>query len=544
MSRDDRRVTARRRAWGHGPMILRFEPLEERQLLAARAAGPLPDLVNSMLSTPSSLYWGNTFDAVGQVKNQGNAPVTHSFNVELFASSTPTIGPGSVPIGEVTISGGLAAGQSTTYDQSVALPQTPIPGFDATTSPAVYINAWVDPTRTITESNRNNNYDLGAGLDTTAIAITPPQPSQLQGSSFAIATNTAQWGGAVSVTAQVQNNAQGNAPASTARIILTPAGTPPGGPNDVTIGYLPVPAIQAWQNVNLQQTFTLPSSPSPQFQSATAYTISMIQDSTYVTNTIYPHLPSQGIGLDQASITITPGINTVTTTPALPDLAASTVTVPSQLIAWGQTFQAQATVQNLGAADAGPFQVAFILTGAQGLQSSGLWLGETTVAGLKAGTSQTISQMLQLPGILPAGVSLSSTTVGRIAIIIDPDNLITEPIKTNNTALSGPLSIYVPGTNGNGTVPTLPAVTVTPAVSTQASTSVSLRPFAARLAQQRQALRMARDARIAALHEAHPVPLHRIIRKRYSTTQNIVNDFKIFPSKVSKAYHDLLGLKL
>ena len=542
MSRLDRRVAARRRAWGHGPMILRFEPLEERQLLAARAA--LPDLVNSLLSTPSSLYWGNTFDAVGQVKNQGTAPVTQSFNVELFASSTPTIGPTSVPLGMVTIPGGLAAGQSTTYDQTVALPQTPIPGFDATTNQAIYINAWVDPNRVIPESNRNNNYDLGAGLDTTAITITPPQPSLLQGTSFAVSSNTAQWGGPISVTAQVQNNAQGNAPATTARVILTPAGSLPGGPNDLTIGTISVPAIAAWQNANLQQTFILPSAPPPQFNGVSAYTISMIQDSTYVTNDLYPHLPSQGLGLDQASVTITPGLNTTTAVPTLPDLAASTVTVPTQLIAWGQSFQTQTVVQNLGAAAAGPFQVAFVLTGPQGLQTSGLWLGETTVAGLQPGASQTINQMLQLPGLVPAGVSLSSTSVGRIAVIIDPSNLVTEPIKTNNTALSGPLSIYVPGTNGNGTVPTLPAVTVTPTATVTPASPVILRPYAARLAQQRAALRQARAARLAALHQAHPMPLHRAPRKGNSTTQNLVNDLKIFPSKVSKAYHDLLGLKL
>ena len=32
MPSHDRRAAARRRAWGRGPIILRFEPLEERQL--------------------------------------------------------------------------------------------------------------------------------------------------------------------------------------------------------------------------------------------------------------------------------------------------------------------------------------------------------------------------------------------------------------------------------------------------------------------------------------------------------------------------------
>ena len=40
MSSYDRRAAARRRAWGRGPIILRFEPLEGRQLLSA--VGPRP----------------------------------------------------------------------------------------------------------------------------------------------------------------------------------------------------------------------------------------------------------------------------------------------------------------------------------------------------------------------------------------------------------------------------------------------------------------------------------------------------------------------
>ena len=55
------------------------------------------------------------------------------------------------------------------------------------------------------------------------------------------------------MTAQIDNNAQGDAPPTRARLVLTPAGLNPGGADDVTIGYLNVPAIPAWQTVNLTQ---------------------------------------------------------------------------------------------------------------------------------------------------------------------------------------------------------------------------------------------------------------------------------------------------
>ena len=127
MSSHDRRAAARRRAWGRGPIILRFEPLEGRQLLTA--AQPMADLVGSAFDTLHNLDWGDSFHAVGQIRNQGDAPVTVPFKVEVIASTKPVISPGAVPLGEVTIPAGLQPGQSVPFDQVFTLPQTPIPGY-------------------------------------------------------------------------------------------------------------------------------------------------------------------------------------------------------------------------------------------------------------------------------------------------------------------------------------------------------------------------------------------------------------------------------
>ena len=74
MSSQNRRAAGIRRAWGRGPIILKLESLEPRELLAASANSTLPDLVNSsFVSTPATADWGQTLEVDGRVKNQGAA---------------------------------------------------------------------------------------------------------------------------------------------------------------------------------------------------------------------------------------------------------------------------------------------------------------------------------------------------------------------------------------------------------------------------------------------------------------------------------------
>ncbi|MFO0954614.1 MAG: cell adhesion protein, partial [Isosphaeraceae bacterium] len=100
MSNDARRARARRRAWGRGPMILRFEPLEDRELLAAAVA--LPDVAPVAIDTVHNLAWGDSFHAKGIVANQGTAPAANGFHVNIYASPTAAIGVNSTLIGQAT----------------------------------------------------------------------------------------------------------------------------------------------------------------------------------------------------------------------------------------------------------------------------------------------------------------------------------------------------------------------------------------------------------------------------------------------------------
>ena len=198
--------------------------------------------------------------------------------------------------------------------------------------------------------------------------------------------------------------------------------------------------------VNVEQTINLPVTPPELLTNDSQFTLWVEPDANYLTNPVYPHVPSgtQGVDEQTVSITVPPG----TTPPALgplSDLAAGAVTTSASTLFWGQSFSTQAVVQNLGDANPGPFDVRFILVGASGNISTGIFLGDTTVAGLAPGAAQVVNQTLTLPLRLPAGVTLSSLGVGRIVAIVDPENVINETFNNNNTATSGPVTLQAHG---------------------------------------------------------------------------------------------------
>ena len=94
-----------------------------------------------------------------------------------------------MPIGEVTIPAGLAPGQSVPYQTSVQLPSTPVPDVSSTGG-TLYITAVVNPTRTVAESNYQNNEDLGPPYDTAPVLIQAPTPADLVGTTFAVTPAT------------------------------------------------------------------------------------------------------------------------------------------------------------------------------------------------------------------------------------------------------------------------------------------------------------------------------------------------------------------
>ena len=454
MSSQDRRSAGRRRAWGRGPIILKFESLERRELLSG-AGPPLPDLVGSSFVTTPNADWNQSITASGTVTNQGLATVTTPFNVAIYASHAVTIGPYSMLLGQVTIPAGLAPGQSAPFTTTIKLPSSPLPGMSP--NGIVHINLKIDPQHVVPESNDRNQSGLGPGYDEAAVQITPPQPANLVNTSIGSNPSAPEWGGSITVTDQVDNEAYGAAPATREAVVLTPAGIAPGTGSDVVIGTISVPPIPAWSMVNVEQTINLPATPPELLTNDSQFTLWVEPDADYLTNPVYPHVPSghQGVDEQTVSITVPPG----TTPPALgplSDLAAGAVTTSASILYWGQSFSTQAVVQNLGAVNPGPFVVRFVLVGASGSLSDGIFLGDATVAGLAPGAAAVVTQTDTLPLRLPATVTLSSVGVGRIAAIVDPENVINESFYNNNTAVSGPVTLRLLGTDGSSYVPNLP----------------------------------------------------------------------------------------
>jgi hypothetical protein len=511
----NRRAAGRRRAWGRGPIILRFDLLERRELLTA--APPAAELAGSSLVTTHAADWNDSVGVQGTIVNQGGTAVTVPFEVAFYASPSTAIGKYAVQIGEVTISGGIEPGQSVPFSTAVKLPATPIPGV--TSSGIVYIDEKIDPTDSIPDANTRTSSGLGTPYESSYITITPEQPSQLVGSTLAVSAATTTWGSTLTVTAQVRNAGAGSSPQTRALLVLTPTGTLPVWPNDVAVGDLTIPPIPAYQTVNVVENITLPSTVPTLLNNAsnTSFTLSMIQDADYVTNSLYPHLPSQGLGYDMVNMTINPSTTASTTTPPLADLAASSVLLSTNSLAWGQTFQVTTTVQNLGTGDAGAFSVRFLLIGENGQVNQGIFLADAQIPGLAAGYNQPLVQTLQLPSRVPAGMQLNSVGYARIAVIVDAENTVNEGLISNNLGESGPIVVRLPGTNGTSVVPTDASPNALPSLKAQPAPKTKPHPARA----ERRAERAAADP---------PKKLH---RKPPKKEPSIVSDITGLPTKVN-----------
>jgi CARDB len=457
MSSHNRRAAGIRRAWGRGPIILKLECLERRELLAvsAVAKSTLPDLVNAALVTSASVAdWGQTVELNGQVKNQGASATTAPFEITIYASSIRGINKYSVPLAEIQIPADLAPGQTVPYQTSVVIPSTPIPNVSSAGG-TLYINAVVDPGHTIPESNYHNNEDLGPPYDTDALLIQAPIPANLVGTTLVASPINPTWGSTITVTAQITNQSSGSSPQTRALLSLTPQGLTYGSSTTVGIGSIIVPPLGPFQTVNLVQNITLPAVEPSSIANYTNFGLTMVQDADYVTNDLYPHTTSQGVGLDQAALTITTSATSTATVGELPDLAASSVILSKSSVEWGSTVGLTTEVQNLGAGASPASNVFFVLTGQSGSLTDAIFLGQTTIPALASGGAQTINQTIALPIRLPAGVSLGSVGYARIEVLTNPENDFDESIYSNGDALSEPFIVRLPG--NATTVPTTQA---------------------------------------------------------------------------------------
>ena len=554
MSSHDRRAAGRRRAWGRGPIILRFEPLEGRRL--PTTIGPMADVVATQFNTVHTADWGTLIHATGTIANQGTATTTAPVEVDIYASTTPTLtaaGAITDPLGAIEVPAGLQPGGSYNFDQIVALPASPTAGKSA--SQALFITLKVDPFSVIPEASLVDKQGLGLGIDTSTLTISPHQPAILVGNSISvspISTSTLgqfSWGDSFNVTEQIQNTGQGDAPPTRARIVLTPAGGTQGGYSDVTIGEINVPAIPAFQTTNVVQAVTLPAIEPLTLGGATSFTISVVQDADFLTQPIYPEVAGQGAGLDQGPLGIFPGPLASTPQGPTPDLAPASVLVSSNTLYWGQQFQVAAEIQNVSNVDAGPFRVRFVATSSTGDVSHGIFVGDAMVNGLAANSATNVLATVQLPAKLPFGTTVASPLYARIYAITDPEDVLNESMRSNNLASSAPVLLLAAGTDGTTTttVPTYPQnIYTSPVLVTQAAKQVAKKQ-ATKAAAAAAAAKAARAAKLglpkpASVKKAppkHKVDLLASISE--SITKTLVKQIKGIPKGVSSLLKDIGG---
>jgi hypothetical protein len=463
MASYDRRAAARRRAWGRGPMIFRFEPLEGRQLLSAGR----PDLIATQFTTASTASWGGQITTTGTISNKGGTATRVPVEVDIYASSTPKLTASNAVaelLGSVEVPAGLAPKATYTFNQPINLPQASTTTTSTSVTQPLYVTLNVDPGDAANEASMTDKAGRGIGLDTAEVLVSQQMPAVLEGTAFSIAPvktvvpGVYSWGDSFDVTEQIKNVGQGNAPPTRARIVLTPAGATPGGYSDVTIGNINVPAVPAFGTANVEQEVDLPALEPLTLGAATQFTISVVQDADFLTQPVYPQIANQGNLLDQGQLGINPGpAAAITPQVPTPDLAPSTVLVSSSALNWGQSFEVSAAIQNISNVAAPAFTVRFVAAGATGDVSHGVFLGDVQVAGLAANSATTVLTTVKLPSILPYGDTVASPAYSQIYAIVDPEDVVNESFRSNNMAASAPVLLQVVGTDGTSTtVPTYP----------------------------------------------------------------------------------------
>ena len=160
---------------GRGPIILRFEPLEKREVLSS-LHGPLPDLVASSFVTTSNADWNDpdhrqrTDHQPGQrdgddAVRRGDLRVSRQQDRALLGDARRGHHPGRP-----------GPGQSVPFNTTVRLAPVPLP--EMSPNGVVFINLKVDPQHAVPENNKRNNQRLGLGYDESPVQITAAPASQ------------------------------------------------------------------------------------------------------------------------------------------------------------------------------------------------------------------------------------------------------------------------------------------------------------------------------------------------------------------------------
>jgi len=375
-----------------------------------------PDLLATSFDAQEPLAWNQTFDLDITIANDGNAAAAAS-TAKVYLSQNGYISTSDVFLGDVAV-GAIAAGGSVDISASVTMPGSPPAGFNPTGH--YYIGVISDGGEVLDEWDETNNANEGSYRDWDRVYVFGGDPD-LVGTAFDAPT-AAEWGDGITVDLTVDNDGTAAAGASTASIYMSSNGYISSADyllDTVAVGGIAAGGSLALNNVPL----TLPGSAPAGFTAADDVTIGVIYDTgSVVAESDETNNANEGMALDMDRVLITPGG---------PDLVGTSFNSDEPL-RWGDTFDIDATVKNLGPGATSTNATVHFYASVNGyISTADELLGSTTVGPLAAGASATITNYsVTLPGAAPAG--FASDGLVYIGMIIDRDDAILEESETNN----------------------------------------------------------------------------------------------------------------
>lgn len=415
MSSRDRRAAGRQRAWGRGPVIIRFEPLEDRQLLAS-----LEMLGSGLQSTATGSTVSTTAVDVSPAVSLGGGTSSASAAVTSIAAEVGQgVGAGvsqTTPAATSTASPAAAGTTSTSTSTAITTSPAAVPlnstGTTVSGAPALVAAASSSSGTPVTPN-------LGTFTGTLGVAA-PSGPADLVAGRIGAPSNL-DWDETFQVTGSVRN--QGGTATTeplTVDLYASPATQLVQG--SVKLGSVTVPAgLAPGQAYDFQQWVNSPQKAIINTARQTSYYVVMAVD----TDNVIPESneannANQGLqGVDAAMVTYTPRVP--------PRLVAAGLQIAPTSLDWGSTMTVTTTVKNLATGNAPPTNARIILApvGEDPFGPRGYTIGRVPMPAVLGNQTVSATQTIRLPANPPT--ALAGVGQFRAWMISDADQ-VADPV--------------------------------------------------------------------------------------------------------------------
>lgn len=350
-----------------------------------------PDLLLTVVSAPSTAAAGAVVTVADTTKNQGAGPAPPS-ETAFYLSTNASWNAGDVRLGSRQVPA-LADGATSVGTTSLVIPPSTAIG-------TYYIVALADANGDVAEVAENNNVRASGavrvGADLTVSALSAPAAAAA--------------GAPIAVTESTRNTGGADAPGSTTMYYLSANTGFDAG--DVWLGARDVPALAAGATSSATVSLTVPTGTGV----GTYYVLARADAADEVAET-------SETNNFKASSAVKVG----------PDLTILTLAAPSVGGA-GLTLSVTETVKNQGGAPAAPTESVFYLSSNTSIGADDIELGRRPVPALEPSTTSAATVSLHLPASLEAGTYY-------VVALVDPDNLVSEPVESNNLKVSAVVRI-------------------------------------------------------------------------------------------------------